>query len=238
MKFDVHANNVYSQFGEDGMIAEALNVLGIKRGFAVEFGAGDGLELSNTARLWRDLGWEALLIEAAPDRFESLKHNTVGYNVTISQSMIDPVHLTIDSFVTGRDVDFMSVDIDDCEFQILQTMECRPRLLLVEFNYTMPHHMELVGAVGSRLQASPLSIVKQAESMGYGLLAISGCNCLFVRKPHDQKFEEYDTEYRNLVDPNASTFVVTDYLGKYVFVGPKPHGMSGPYENPPWEVGP
>lgn len=246
MKLSDHASDVYSQFGEDGIIRTAMDLVGIKTGRVVEFGAGDGLELSNTAQFWKDSGWPALLIEPDQFRFDGLQKNTAGYtNVTCLPATVQPSgHTdTIDSICSRWNPDdepivFMSVDVDDCEYQILSNMNVRPTLLLVEFNYTMPHHLELVGAVGSRLQASPLAIVKLAESMGYSLISISGCNCLFVLKEHFDLFEAYDTDYWNLVDRKASTFVVTDWLGNYIYIGPKPHGVIAPYENPRWEQGP
>lgn len=241
MKLSDYSENKYSQFGEDGVVAKVFEIIGEPTvGYAVEFGAGDGLELSNTAQFWKDRGWNALLIEPDQERYRKLSFNTQNYDVDISSHAVTPTGaFAIDNFLDyGQEIDFMSVDVDDCEYQILKNMEARPRVLLVEFNYTMPHHLELVGAVGSRLQASPLAITRLVESMGYALVSITGCNCLFVRREYDWMFDSYITDYWQLVDKNASTFVVTDWLGKYIFVGPKPHGMSDPYEDPQWEIGP
>ena len=51
-----HAHDVHSQFGEDGVLAELLRRLGIERGWCCEFGAYDGVHLSNT-RLLLEQGW-------------------------------------------------------------------------------------------------------------------------------------------------------------------------------------
>jgi hypothetical protein len=58
--------NEYSQFGEDGMIDEALKRIGVRSSRCVEFGAGDGLSCSNTANLWHN-GWKAVLVEASSE---------------------------------------------------------------------------------------------------------------------------------------------------------------------------
>jgi len=42
--------NVTSQCGEDGVIARALELIGDRDGWCVEFGASDGREASNTTR--------------------------------------------------------------------------------------------------------------------------------------------------------------------------------------------
>ena len=62
-----HERNVHSQTGEDGVIAAICHALDIREGTAVEFGAWDGVHLSNTAAL-REAGWETCLIEGEPDR--------------------------------------------------------------------------------------------------------------------------------------------------------------------------
>jgi hypothetical protein len=229
--------NTYSQFGEDAVTSLAFNRLGITRGFVVEFGAGDGLHLSNTALYWRERAWPALLIEPDPERYESLLRRSRDYSVRLHNAYVRPYgDDTIDSFLwNNEDVDFMSIDVDDCEYQIFENMEARPKLVLIEFNPTMPHHLEIVGDIGSSLQSSPLALVSLAERKGYKLLSITGCNCLFVREDCFKPFEKYNTRYEDLVDPNATTYMVSDWHGRYFHIGPVPFGMIEPYENPQYK---
>ena len=64
--------NVYSQEGEDGVIAAALALLPVRSRLVVEFGAHDGLTNSNSRRLIMDDDCRALLIEADPARYAAL----------------------------------------------------------------------------------------------------------------------------------------------------------------------
>jgi hypothetical protein len=64
--------NRYSQNGEDGVIEEICQRLGITTGWFVEFGAWDGKHLSNTYNLVAHHGWLGVYIEADPDRYQSL----------------------------------------------------------------------------------------------------------------------------------------------------------------------
>lgn len=64
----------YSQAGQDRWVIR--DVFDYKTGgFFVDIGAFDGINLSNTYRLEKSLGWSGLCIEAEPDTFEQLKRN-------------------------------------------------------------------------------------------------------------------------------------------------------------------
>lgn len=63
----------YAQLGQDLWVLEST---AFKRGgFFVEFGATDGVLLSNTYLLEREFGWSGLLAEPNPEYFEELKKN-------------------------------------------------------------------------------------------------------------------------------------------------------------------
>lgn len=82
---------VYSQYGEDGIIEEIFRRIGISNGFFVEFGAFDGISLSNTRHLW-EKGWNGVMIEQSPSAFAKLKQNYAEHsNVK-----------TLNAFVTWR----------------------------------------------------------------------------------------------------------------------------------------
>ncbi|HWE03123.1 MAG TPA: hypothetical protein VG326_12000, partial [Tepidisphaeraceae bacterium] len=58
-----YARNVYSQFGEDGILEQALRLLPVRDKWCVEFGAHDGLTYSNSANLITAQEYRAVLIE-------------------------------------------------------------------------------------------------------------------------------------------------------------------------------
>ena len=60
-----YERNDTSQYGEDGVIERELAVIGDRSGWCVEFGASDGVYLSNTHRLINREGFSAVLIEAS-----------------------------------------------------------------------------------------------------------------------------------------------------------------------------
>ncbi len=75
--------SVYSQYGEDGIIEEIFNRLPKHKldYWCVEFGAWDGVHLSNTCNLIRHSGYKAVLIEADKKRYTQLLSNFPSDNV-------------------------------------------------------------------------------------------------------------------------------------------------------------
>jgi hypothetical protein len=70
-----HARNVHSQEGEDGIIEHLLSLLPERDHWCVEFGAWDGVYLSNTFHLIESKGYHAVLIEGSSERYETLRKN-------------------------------------------------------------------------------------------------------------------------------------------------------------------
>src|SRR5262245_58420119 len=68
-----YANNVYSQRGENSLLAKALRVVTNPTGWCVEFGAWDGQHLSNTFNLVANHDYRVILIEADPKKFSELQ---------------------------------------------------------------------------------------------------------------------------------------------------------------------
>jgi FkbM family methyltransferase len=63
----------HSQFGQDIVVAEFFQMR--RDGYFIELGAYDGVDLSNTYSLEKELGWSGICIEALPDMFALLEKN-------------------------------------------------------------------------------------------------------------------------------------------------------------------
>lgn len=191
-----HKGNVYSQYGEDGIIWELLKRLadsGVKLDrWACEFGAWDGLHLSNTARLIREEGFRAVLIEGDAQRVELLKRNFPSADVLKICSFVTPRGpASLDQILPSTGIplnfDFLSIDIDGRDYFILQYLNSyQPKLICIEFNPTIPNAVHFVQEDNPKIKqgASAKAILDLALGKGYVAVAATRCNLLLLRKEY------------------------------------------------------
>ena len=70
---DKNVEDYKSQFGQDIFVLSQSNFK--KNGFFVEFGATDGVSISNTYVLEKEFGWRGILVEPAKSWHKSLREN-------------------------------------------------------------------------------------------------------------------------------------------------------------------
>src|SRR6476620_2065739 len=135
MSLLAHRYNVFSQFGEDGIIEEIFREIGETTRWCCEFGAWDGVHLSNSRRLV-DAGWNAVLIEGDPDKFVELhQDNASNPRVTTVQAMVDSERNRLESILAdagARELDLLVIDIDGLDYEIFESLQVRPRVICVE----------------------------------------------------------------------------------------------------------
>lgn len=227
-----YAHNIYSADGEDGCVAEILRRVGEGGRVCVEFGASDGLSGSNTANLWnRDGGWRAVLIEAdtaLADRATAAIFNRPDRDVQIvpaAVSAIDP-EWSIDAILDAcgvTDVDFMSVDVDGDDYWIVTSMACRPRVLCVEFNRTVPPHLDLVPTgPGNRFGVGALTMRRAMGARGYTLVGRTLNNLFFVTTDLADHFTDLETDLAVLLPPESFSYCCSDFDGRMVLAGAQP----------------
>jgi hypothetical protein len=183
---------VFSQNGEDGVLAEILRRTGAPARWFVEFGAGDGTE--NNCRVLADvLGWQGLFMDAGDRQFELLAHRYGGHPaVRVAQTMVTPE--TIDALLERHGVpaepDVVSVDVDGSDYWIWEAMAARPRVVVIEYNGSLPVGRRLVQPRDAGpwdetdfYGASIEALVELGERKGYRLVhcEMTGNNAFFVR---------------------------------------------------------
>jgi hypothetical protein len=180
--------NVYSQNGEDGVVAELFRRLGIRDGWLVEFGAWDGVHLSNTYYLIeQNSRFRAVYIEGDSERYEQLNSTAGKFS-----GRIIPIHAFVqpdgdqslkkllNSARIPDDFELLSVDVDGLDYQIWERLtDYAPKVVIIEINSSIPPGQEQVH--GEQGQGSSFSsLLRLGHRKGYACVCHIG-NLFFVR---------------------------------------------------------
>ena len=192
-----HERQVFSQGGEDGIIAEIFSRIGTSNRFFIEFGVGNGLENNTTALLVKE--WSGLWIEANDEWARDIERD---FHALLSTKQLRLRH----AFVTAENIeslfeaagvpkefDLLCVDIDGNDFWVWQAIDVyKPRVVVIEYNaifgsetrWAMRYDPEAVWNGTSHQGASLKSLEGLAEQKGYHLVgcSFSGVNAFFVRR--------------------------------------------------------
>ncbi|OGN64300.1 MAG: hypothetical protein A3E80_05580 [Chlamydiae bacterium RIFCSPHIGHO2_12_FULL_49_9] len=195
-----YAYKVYSQNGEDGMIEEIFRRLKIEKGFFADFGAADGIALSNTRYLW-EKGWSGVMIDNSHELFKMLKDNyKEAENVLcLRYTIVDGISnygVTFDQiarkYFPDQEIDFLSIDIDGLDYLILKSLKCRPKVICIESNlYWHPlFHREVPQEIARGNLQQPLSVMIQiGRDLGYEPIAMT-INLFLVRRDLYEPFKD------------------------------------------------
>src|SRR4030042_472275 len=137
-----------------------------------------------------------------------------GFNV-YSQFLEDGIVLKI--FQIIRIKYNLSIDIDGNDYFLLKDLKSKPRVIICEYNPTIPPYMKLVAKKNSNFGCSALALKLLAESKGYTLVSMTESNCIFVLNELVDMFKDFDIEYESIFCRKNLTYVITDYSGNYMF---------------------
>jgi len=223
------SRNVFSQTGEDGVIAKILELLPERDKWCVEFGAWDGCHFSNTCNLVENAGYSAVLIEPNREKYRELqarvsrRAGVVTLNRFVGFSAPDNLDTILRDTPTPRDFDLLSIDIDGNDYHAWEsTTEYRPKVVCIEFNPTIPTEVEYVQPADQKVSrgASLLSLVRLGETKGYSLVCVLPFNALFVRKEDFPRFGIENNDPRILrKDLTGITYLFSGFDGSVMLSG-------------------
>lgn len=195
MKLSDYERSAHSQSGEDGILARVFDLIGEGARWCVEFGAMHAFECSNTAQ-FRSIGWKATLFEEDRARFEQLARDTAGEPATECRHVhVEPAGKNGLRDLLDGDPDLLSIDVDGPDYFYVRDLEVRPRVLVVEYNTTMPPGVDIEPTeMPTRLGASPAAMARVAKARGYDLVAVTECNLICVHESESAAVtDEWDT---------------------------------------------
>lgn len=180
--------NKYSQNGEDGIIAEILLRLRISSGRFCEFGAWDGIHLSNTYSL-AEAGWSGVYIEGDAEKYKDLVNTCSklpGQKVLPILAFVSPdipgkrIDDILGATAMPKDFDILSIDIDSYDYQIWASIkDYSPKIVIIEVNSYLPAPVRYVHG-GETSGSSFMAVADLAKEKGYTVVCHTG-NAICVR---------------------------------------------------------
>jgi hypothetical protein len=187
----------FSQHGEDGIIEEIFNRVGVTNRHFAEFGCGNGLENNSTLLLVK--GWRGLWIDGGKENALVIRNKF--------RSLLEEGRLTFFTDYINRDnieallkrggvpeePDFLSIDLDGNDYWIWKQIQAfRPRVVCMEYNgifrpptrWVMQYNPKHVWNGSIYYNSSLKSLELLGAAKGYKLVGcdFTGVNAFFVRE--------------------------------------------------------
>lgn len=184
---------VYSQSGEDGILAEIFRRIGTTNRYFVEFGSGDGSE--NNTVLLLEAGWKGLWMDAEPQFISAARERFRGKPLQARQAFVNAGNVAGLFRQAGVPpvFDLLSIDIDRNDYWVWKALgEYAPRVVVIEYNAVFPpgiswvvdYQPEARWDNTSHFGASLTALERLGAEKGYALVGcnIIGTNAFFVRR--------------------------------------------------------
>lgn len=199
-KLNEYEFQVFSQWGEDGIIQFLVKNISIKNKVFIEFGVGDYSE-SNTRFLLKNQNWSGLVIDGSKNNIKKIrqqsnlvwKYDLKAENAFITRNNIN--QLISKNNICG-DIGILSIDIDGNDYWVWDSINCiSPRIVVCEYNslfgykraVTTPYDQNFMihkaHFSGLYWGASVAAFDHLAKQKGYSLVGSNseGNNIFFVR---------------------------------------------------------
>ena|SRR6478736_2282708 len=188
---------VFSQNGEDGAIAEIFRRIGTTDRSFVEIGVSEGLENNTTFFLAQ--GWKGLWIDGDDSAIDKIKRSfwkplSTG-DLELKRAFVNAENVSalLHECKVPIEFDLFSLDIDRNTYFVWQALNhIRPRVIVIEYNSVFPgdvdwkveYQPDLVFNCTTYMGASLKAYERLGAEKGYALVGcdLSGMNAYFVRK--------------------------------------------------------
>jgi hypothetical protein len=185
-----HRKKIYSQCGEEGFIEFILKNIGVENGgYLIEFGAGDGVSLSNSHYFIKEKGFVSSLYDGDPKGSSDVMKQWI--DLEFAENLAKGVSHS------KAEIDLFLIDLDGNDLFILNAfigninqVEIKPKLVVCEINpiwkrdeaftikYNPQHVWKNNTYYGMSLKAAEIMM----ESHGYTLIFVNdSLNAYFLR---------------------------------------------------------
>ena len=203
---------VFSQNGEDGIIAEIFRRIGATNRFFVEIGV-ESLE-GNCLVLADLFGWSGLFIDGNAASVEAVRkryRGRPGVHATAALVTAENIERLLEEASVPQDVDLISIDVDGNDYWLWKALNrWKPRVVIIEYNSAVaepraavqPYDANFVWD-GVTLGGASLGALRElAARKGYRFVyaEAAGVNVFFVREEYGEYFLPEEEVYRRATD--------------------------------------
>lgn len=188
---------IFSQFGEDGIINEIFSRIGTTNKFFVEIGAGEGVENNTTNLLVNN--WKGVWIECDLQSVKLINKYFSNFlkanRITVKEKYVTKENIAslFKSSKIPKEFDLLSIDVDGNDYWVWESLRFyKPRVVVIEYNASLGPSTEWVMKYDANHKydytnyhgASLKSLELLGKVLGYKLVGCSfaGTNAFFVRK--------------------------------------------------------
>ena len=129
---------VFSQFGDDGIIRYLINNIKITKNKFIEFGV-ENYEEANTKFLLESFNWEGLIIDSDNNYVSDIKKKNYywRYNLNVANEFIskENINSIINDNNFSGEIGILSIDIDGNDYWIWEEINTvTPSIVVIEYN--------------------------------------------------------------------------------------------------------
>jgi hypothetical protein len=221
---------VFSQWGDDGIIQYLINKIDVPNKTFIEFGVENYVE-SNTRFLLINNNWRGYVLDGSAENVNYIKNDPVSWGYELHSKNVfitrDNINDLICEVKFEKEVGILSVDIDGNDYWVWQAINCiDPVIVITEYNsvfgknteWTVPYDPAFVRSEKhfSKLYygASLGALVQLGKEKGYIFVGCNskGNNAYFIRKDKVSKFTEKTVDEGYV----HSTFREANINGKWI----------------------
>jgi len=202
---------VFSQFGDDGIIQYLINKIEIPNKTFIEFGVENYKE-SNTRFLLINDKWSGLIIDGAKSNIDFVKRDFIYsmFDLHAKEAFIttDNINELIQSFLDlgySNEIGLLSIDIDGNDYWIWKAIKVvKPIIVIIEYNslfgpvnpWTIPYEEKFYRLESDRFYqywgASISALCQMSELKGYDFIGCNsqGNNAYFIRSDKTGKLKK------------------------------------------------
>ena len=192
-----YRKNYFSQNGEDGIIEKLIEQLNLGQNlFVCEFGAWDGIYLSNTFHLVIKHNATALMIEGDDEKYKDLvktsKKNTniIPVNKFVMPNGDNSLDKILEENNFPIDFDLLSIDIDSNDLEIWESLtKYKPKIVIIEINSSLTPDISQIHNTKFGLQGNSFkSTLDVSKKKGYSPIVHTG-NLILLKNEFLEKIK-------------------------------------------------